>query len=266
LYGGKSWGQITKWTKELYDIGKIPQEKYSPGLFNLIYKLVMAIDTIHSLEHNTDSLLIELPEKEKVWMRMALEIVKNSKNFYDVAKLSKDINIIQYFFVDKMLNQNKEGKTIDEIYIDNITEFLNNFINIENNQEYNRLLGQLRNFLRTTNKKYINYFFEAALNFDLDKKTYQYSNFEILFHSLISIDVISAWTSYFLKDINFFKKCIEIYKKIDTLPLFMNMFYIDIKRIAGPINISKDVHKYLLFRDQKYRDLLQQVEKRIIFK
>ena len=52
-YGGEAWGIITEWTKKLYNIGEISQEEFGMNLFNKIQKLIMAIDTIHSLEHNT---------------------------------------------------------------------------------------------------------------------------------------------------------------------------------------------------------------------
>jgi hypothetical protein len=86
-YGGEAWAKISEWTQKLWEVGEIPQEKFSQSLFNKMQRLTMVIDTIHSLEHNTNKVLVELPESEREWMQIALEIVKSSQSDFHLLPL-----------------------------------------------------------------------------------------------------------------------------------------------------------------------------------
>ena len=104
-FGGEPWAKITEWTKKLNDIGEIPQEKFNPGLYSQIYKLIMILDTIHSIEHNTSMVLRDLPKGEKKWLYLALEVVKNAKNPYGLINMSKDRNLSNYLNQKRMIDQ-----------------------------------------------------------------------------------------------------------------------------------------------------------------
>jgi len=99
-FGGNLWANITEWTQRLQKNGPLPQNKYSQNLFNKIQKLIMTIDTIHSLEHNTNKVLTELPGGEHKWMQKALDIV-GKEDIKEIARLSKDMSIIKFFKSEK---------------------------------------------------------------------------------------------------------------------------------------------------------------------
>jgi len=65
----------------------------------------MILDTIHSIEHNTSMVLRDLPKGEKKWLYLALEVVKNAKNPYDLINMSKDRNLSNYLNQKRMIDQ-----------------------------------------------------------------------------------------------------------------------------------------------------------------
>ena len=87
-FGGKLWGDITYWTKELYNFSPITNFKYSPVLMQKIRRLFMILDTINSLHHNTGSVLNDLPNDEFQWLIYGLENIKDAENPIELAYLS----------------------------------------------------------------------------------------------------------------------------------------------------------------------------------
>ena len=92
-YGGPVWGTITEWTFKLYNVGPITQNVYNDVTIAHIRKLAMIIDTIHSLEHNTASVLRDLPNDEYIWMSQALEVVKQMEHPATLTGLSGNIEL-----------------------------------------------------------------------------------------------------------------------------------------------------------------------------
>lgn len=107
IFGGKPWADVVDWTKELRGVGNIAQEEWNPGLMQTVRKLIFILDTIHSISHNTNMLLVDLPEKEKEWLFLALEIVKHSKPVTS-AFLSQDKKLMEYYRREKLPLEEKE--------------------------------------------------------------------------------------------------------------------------------------------------------------
>ena len=123
-YGGPAWRDITKWTQKLYET-QIFYDKSTKRVFDRIYKLIMIIDTIHSLEHNTNNVLVDLPEGEKEWMQKAFEIVKHSEfPAYFSNKMSK-IEFQEEILRNKMLSQREVDKFNKGPYRKIFQEFIN---------------------------------------------------------------------------------------------------------------------------------------------
>jgi len=106
-FGGRPWADVVDWTKELRGVGNIAQEEWNPGLMQTVRKLIFVLDTIHSISHNTNMLLIDLPEKEKEWLFLALEIVKHSEPVTS-AFLSQDKKLMEYYRREKLPLEEKE--------------------------------------------------------------------------------------------------------------------------------------------------------------
>ena len=96
-YGGELWAVITDWTLELHKIGSIEQAPYSFARIKKAQKLAMIIDTIHSLEHNTASVLRDLPNGEHKWLERGLDYVAYVTEPSEVAKESGNRDLIKLY-------------------------------------------------------------------------------------------------------------------------------------------------------------------------
>jgi hypothetical protein len=93
-YGGKAWAEITKWTIKLLNFKPITYKNLN---FNNLRELVMTIDIINSLEHNTNFVLTRLPDKERTWLSAALEIVKSAQNPVVLSDLSGNSKLSELY-------------------------------------------------------------------------------------------------------------------------------------------------------------------------
>lgn len=121
VFGGPSWAEVTKWTGELYQIGPIEQEPYSDWLINRIRKLVMIIDTIHSLRHNTGIALRDLPGLESFWLSKALDLVKNIEDVVGLAYLSRNPKLVEVYKRQEIpfyINRSEVPQSIEEAFPD----------------------------------------------------------------------------------------------------------------------------------------------------
>lgn len=121
--GGPVWAEIAYWADKLWKVGKIPQQPYSHRLMKHISSLVLIVDTIHSLQHNTDIALVDLPEQEFKWLGFALEVVKHIKTPYQASQLSGNRELIEYMRNQDML-QDSPTKGQTDIQIDTFTTIL----------------------------------------------------------------------------------------------------------------------------------------------
>jgi len=87
VYGGPLWAQITYWAYELYKINIISPIP-AVTLIEETKKMARAIDTIHSLHHNNDFVLDQLPQGEARWLQPVLEIIKRLPDPRVIAQMS----------------------------------------------------------------------------------------------------------------------------------------------------------------------------------
>jgi len=105
FYGGARWEEITEWTQKLWAAGEIPQQRYNEELFVKIADVVFIIDTIHSLQHNRNLILEDLPHGEREWLDVALEIVKHSKSSWHIMDKMSDMELKKQLFRNRMVAQ-----------------------------------------------------------------------------------------------------------------------------------------------------------------
>ena len=96
-YGGPAWADITDWTFKLQEAGPLLQAQYSSFTLKAAQKLAMIIDVIHSLHHNTSIVLGDLPNNEHQWLSHALDEVAYTEDPVDIAKLSKDQELLKIY-------------------------------------------------------------------------------------------------------------------------------------------------------------------------
>jgi len=163
-FGGKPWAKITEWTKKLNDIGEIPQQKYSPMLFSKIYKLIMIIDTIHSLEHNTSLVLRDLPEEEHKWLRLALEIARASTSIRDLATLSKDRGLLNHLYRRGFPGEDR-SENLEDIYINSLQNFFESYLKEEDPNIAEEIVRRLRIIAVSSQDSSFEYFLKALYSF-----------------------------------------------------------------------------------------------------
>jgi hypothetical protein len=139
-FGGDAWAEITKWTKKLYEIGEVKFEKSEELLFNKIQKLIMIIDTIHSLEHNTNMVLADLPENENMWMQKALDIIKSSKTGHNLVSVLNNKKLKEQIMKNRMLSEKEYDPLKDNVYKDFFEMFFDKFKEMNYNYMYNHQL------------------------------------------------------------------------------------------------------------------------------
>ena len=127
VFGGKLWAEIVRWTQKLWQAGKIELRKYDENLFNNMYRAIMAIDTINSLEHNTNSVLIDLPNQEYVWIKKALDLVKNVKKSYNLVSLLENIRLKEHIMKNRMMAGEKYDPKINNAYRDFFESYFEKF-------------------------------------------------------------------------------------------------------------------------------------------
>lgn len=102
-YGGEAWALVAEWVEKLYFFDYLEQGEFSEGLITSAKRLAFIIDTINSLEHNTNMVLKDLPNKEQVWMADALEVVKNATHPSQLAHLSEDADLQKLYKKDVLM-------------------------------------------------------------------------------------------------------------------------------------------------------------------
>ena len=128
-YGGKAWGDIFKWMWKLYEAGPIEQIPYNEALLYKVRGLVVAIDTIHSLEHNTGAALRDLPEGEHVWMPYALDRAWQVEHPVVLSDLAQNHEISELYRREEL------PLTHDRHYTDKKTRVINDFAKLTYEQQ-----------------------------------------------------------------------------------------------------------------------------------
>lgn len=121
-FGGKSWAEITKWTAELQKNGPITNSVYNLNLIHKIRTLVMAIDVLHSLEHNTANVLSNLPNDEVYWMKDALNIVMIAENPANLATFSDNPKLSELYRREQLPLDGKQYVAHDKDYFRHLYE------------------------------------------------------------------------------------------------------------------------------------------------
>ena len=160
-FGGRSWALVSLWALRLFDFGEIMQQTPHTALFNRVSRLIMIIDTIHSLEHNTNNLLIDLPEEEKDWLFFALEVVKYSPDFSNLAALSKDSGLMNFYQRNRALSKTTPAN-ISGLFLNSFEQLFKGLLNnndINERDLADRVIFPIRN---TNSLEKLKYFLEAA--------------------------------------------------------------------------------------------------------
>ena len=93
-YGGHKWAIITEWTQKLYFSPEINLYQSVEIKIKQAKNVAFLLDTINSLEHNSNQVLVDLPHNEGRWMNPILDIVKHMKTPDALSYFTKNPKIM----------------------------------------------------------------------------------------------------------------------------------------------------------------------------
>ena len=103
-YGGDLWWQIAEYTLKLWNLPKIHSLDSSGNVWEtiradlpVIREYIIALDTLHSLSHNTDMVLKKISDDVSKWFLIALENKKHAQHPAYLALLAKNYGLLKYY-------------------------------------------------------------------------------------------------------------------------------------------------------------------------
>lgn len=157
-FGGSLWGEISRWTFELLNIGEISQQVFNSSLIAQLRKAVYIIDVINSLEHNSGLVLNSMPQGEYRWLRDALDVVFDSPNPVYLSDLAGNTELSEVYRREVLpLQQQREFE--QKIYsLDGVFKMLEDpsFTGFRSDME--KLLPVVIKLLKTNSDPYLLYY------------------------------------------------------------------------------------------------------------
>jgi len=258
--GGAPWAEIAQWVDRLWKIGEISQEVYSIKLMKHILELIFIIDTIHSLQHNTNIALVDLPQQEKIWLRIALEIAKHTETPYQMAQLSKNKELIQHLRTQDQLQQ-KPTQSQNDIYVHGIQKFIYDYLTERDFEESaDKIYVIVDQIIRVMNANIAIHFAQALQNIEISLNNELLSTKNRMSNLLKFIAPYIVARDWFRENLYIFKLYLDLYDTIyldeELLDVFLRMYL-----NANPYNypegfdIADNILEYL--RNSKYAYMLE---------
>lgn len=211
-YGGPVWASIVYWTKKLIDTPPINIELLYANpkqAYRQMIGLATILDTIHSLEHNTNMVLSDLPEGAGEWMRWVLDLMKYAVSPLGVAYLGGNPSLTREIKEQYMVNQQYEEqpKTIEEFLLRTLS----------NMEDYRKQI-----FLRKVNDPRILSILVNSPKVPVDALTYLIANPHI--YKVLSDKDLSRFYHRLVENIgydNFAKHLVASNPNLDGVPEWM---------------------------------------------
>jgi hypothetical protein len=263
--GGVAWAELTQWADKLYKIGEIPQQSYTPKIMQHILDMTFIIDTIHSLQHNTNIALIDLPENEKEWLGVALEVAKHTRTPYSVSQLSGNKELMQYLR-DKDKMQQLPTKGHADIYVDTFEKLIQNYLQEKDEIKATQIIHQIDHQMLAYMNADAGAYFAQALQRIINKDPYP--SVKMKLSSLLKIIApYIGQRKWFRHNLSIFQDYLNVYQSLfldDVLIGDMMQVIYNQNKLAKTLNeydyftLSKPVYDYLM--NSKYAWMLEGFE------
>jgi len=212
LIGGAAWVEISQWADKLWKIGEIPQALYTPNLMQQVLNTVFIIDTIHSLQHNTNMALIDLPENEARWLGVALEVVKHIQTPYQASQLSNNKELMRYLRNQDELRQ-LPTKSHADIYVNAFEKLIQSCLKENDDYEAVKKLQRINEQILSYMDLNAGAYLAQALQKIIDLDPYPSINKRL--SSLLKIMVpYIVGRKWFRHNLNIFEDYLNIYQDL----------------------------------------------------